>query len=248
MEIYQFNSPRPRILVVSHERSGTHFLMNSMAKGFEYVSNPWIDFDARVANINFHHAESVRDFFLQFRAHNVANTFKSHHSADFFRSVFADIGQVFHVLYVHRDPRDVMRSFWKYLHPWPWLEGPRTESLSDFVRAEPCGHMMRYQMYQAPSVVHRWEAHVKGWLDLAETTTKIVPVAFESLRDDYAATIDWIGKELGITPVSHEPPAKEEDGILPGTGTVEGKDAAWTEADEAFLRDTVGKTMTRLGY
>ena len=34
---------RPKVLVVSHERSGTHFVMNSLALNLDYVSSPWIN-------------------------------------------------------------------------------------------------------------------------------------------------------------------------------------------------------------
>ncbi len=32
-------------MVVSHERSGTHFLMNTLALNFGYIAKPWINFD-----------------------------------------------------------------------------------------------------------------------------------------------------------------------------------------------------------
>jgi len=31
------------VMVVSHQRSGTHFMMNTVAACFGYVSNPWLD-------------------------------------------------------------------------------------------------------------------------------------------------------------------------------------------------------------
>ena len=34
-----------KAMIVSHERSGTHFLMNTLDKNFPYISQPWINFD-----------------------------------------------------------------------------------------------------------------------------------------------------------------------------------------------------------
>ena len=36
---------KPKVMVVSHERSGTHFLMNTIALNFDYISAPWINLD-----------------------------------------------------------------------------------------------------------------------------------------------------------------------------------------------------------
>ena len=35
-----FPDERPAVMVVSHERSGTHFLMNALAACYGYVSRP----------------------------------------------------------------------------------------------------------------------------------------------------------------------------------------------------------------
>ena len=47
------------VLVVSHERSGTHFLMNSIARGYGYTSTPWVDMDYDSMPINFFHPPAI---------------------------------------------------------------------------------------------------------------------------------------------------------------------------------------------
>ena len=50
------------VMVVSHERSGTHFTMNSLAACFGYASMPWIDLDHDVFNINYHDPRILTQF------------------------------------------------------------------------------------------------------------------------------------------------------------------------------------------
>src|SRR5215469_1383683 len=59
-----FQEMRPAVMVVSHERSGTHFLMNALASCYGYVSAPWVDFDRPTFNINYFYLPEVQDLLL----------------------------------------------------------------------------------------------------------------------------------------------------------------------------------------
>ena len=52
------------LMVCSHERSGTHFVMNSISKCTEYTANPFLNFDYSPLGslINFFSEESIRIF------------------------------------------------------------------------------------------------------------------------------------------------------------------------------------------
>ena len=100
-----FPTARPKVMVVSHERSGTHFLMNSIARCFNYVADPWVNYDGSSIATNFHSSAAVLEFFRQFRGYPVANIVKSHHPFVFFQSTFESLAKDFHVFYVYRDPR-----------------------------------------------------------------------------------------------------------------------------------------------
>lgn len=52
------------IVVCSHERSGTHFLMNSIALNSHYSVEPFVDFDYMNLGdvINFHKSDHVSNF------------------------------------------------------------------------------------------------------------------------------------------------------------------------------------------
>jgi hypothetical protein len=45
-------------MVVSHERSGTHFLINSLSESFNY-SKKSLDFDHTDVNINYYAPENI---------------------------------------------------------------------------------------------------------------------------------------------------------------------------------------------
>jgi hypothetical protein len=247
LEIFQ--EPRTKVFVFSHERSGTHFLMNALAKGFGYVSNPQLDFDHSQANINFYYPHSIREYLSQFKGHPVANTFKSHHSFDFFSDIIEDILDEFQVFYVYRNPFDVMVSLWRFMHKWQWHEGPKTDELSDFIRMAPSGHMMRYQMYQQATLLKRWDAHVRGWfLERPEAVReRIVYVRFEDLLDRYGETLQGISRRLDREPSSLDKPGLEET-LMPFQGRSGYRDDYYTAGDLAYVEEQVGRTLDELGY
>ena len=61
VNIAQFGGSRRLAVVVGHERSGNHFLMNAIAEVCGYTVSPYLDFDHADVNINFHHAETLAD-------------------------------------------------------------------------------------------------------------------------------------------------------------------------------------------
>ncbi len=247
LRIDLFDDERPRLLVVSHERSGTHFLMNTLAGAFGYVSNPWIDFDHHAANINYFHPPSVEGFFTKLAEHRLANPVKSHHQIGFFEGCLANVVGRFTILYVYRNPIDGMRRCDRFMNRWDWFEGPRTENCKAYIRAEPSGHMMRYQINQHAKMLKRWQAHVEGWLAASEAHRSIVPVRFEDLDRDYEKTVDGLAEILGLEVGSHVRPSRQENVVAPSGAS----DAAAQELDNddlAFFEDQIGATMARLGY
>lgn len=239
--------PHQNIMVTSHERSGTHFLMNSMAKAFGYHAENWIDLDWHKIPINYFASQDIIQLMAQFRGQKLANPFKSHHQADFFAPVIEDVLGTMAVLYIYRNPWDVMQSVCRLLNQYDWREGPKCATPAELMRSEPEGHMMRYQMRQHPSMLHRWQAHVSGWLELAETHEKIVPVAYESLRDDYAATMMKVAERVvGMTPQDSNPPDKVHNVVQPREARIE--DSPASDEDQGFMDDVAGDLMKKLSY
>lgn len=244
-----FPEPRPAAMVISHERSGTHFLMNSLAACYGYVTTPWIDFDRPPFEINFYHLPEVRDLLLGAADRPMANIMKSHHAVDFFRGALEMITKRYVLFVICRHPAPVMLSFWRFMHQWQWVEGPRAADPLSFAQAEPCGRMMRYQMRQSVNLLARWAAHVDGWLDAAGEHPGVVIVRYEDLDADYEGTMLRFQGHLGRPPRQIVRPGRDRNVTLPGHLAPEVSDSPPDiEALHALCRHQVASTMSRLGY
>ncbi len=244
---HYFRAPRPMLMVVSHERSGTHFLLNSLARGWGYAAEHWLDLDYLSVNANFHKPATFVRLLDRHRGHHLANPFKSHHEAAFMAPVIDTLLTRCRICYVVRHVAGVMRSLYHFLPRLPWREGPVCPSPAALLRTPPEGQMMRYQMTQQPTMGHRWRTHVAGWLDLADPRPGIVVVRYEDLRDRYAETLAAVGARLDLGPPRDTtPPPRGRNVILP---TPESRDTpAYGPEDHAFITATAGDVLTRLGY
>ena len=221
MKLTASPKPRPKVIVVSHERSGTHFLMNSLALSLGYVADPRVDLDRKLG-LDFHTPLALQHFFAQFRGTALLNLFKSHHQAGFFAPLLSKLRGEYVLCYVHRDPADTLSSMRGYLHRFRGDEGPRCPDLSSLLHAEPAGALMRYQKRQHPTMVHRWREHVIGWRALAEVAPDVVvPVAYEDLSEHFEHTLEDLAGRLGLPmPSTVVRPDLTTNVINPGKGLV----------------------------
>jgi hypothetical protein len=237
------------IMVVSHERSGTHFMMNTLAACFDYVSKPWIDLDRHQFNINYFNYRTFGNVVQKLAALNAANTIKSHHQFDFFEEIIAPLGEVITYVYIHRDPADVMASFWRFLHSWAWVEGPKVETPLALAQAAPMGSLMRYQFRQYETMLDRWAAHVAGWAEAADRHPNIHLVKYEDLAQRFDETVGQLGAALNMEPTRVVRPSAGENVVARG-------DQPYSPPPEADNRERVTELarashpalMERLGY
>lgn len=252
LQIFPPDTNRPIAAVISHERSGTHFLISSLSGAFGYMPvDNRLDLDVYTIQMNFFAPQDVSGFFDQITAHKVANVLKSHHSSDFFEPIIEEILEHTAIFYIYRHPRDVMHSLWRMLKNLPWREGPNCPTPADLMRAQPEGHLMRYQMKQADSMLHRWDAHVNGWLDLADQYGSrgkgIHIVRYEDLRDDYASTMSKLGESaIGEPPTSLSPPDKNAGVVIPQA--LDSTKVEWEAQDLEHIETVCAETLKRLGY
>lgn len=242
------------VLVVSHERSGTHFLMNSMAAEFGYVSKPFVNFDQPQLNINYFHPDSVLKYFVKTKSTRPDVIRKSHHQVAFFEPHIESLLEVLDIFYIYRDPRDVAHSFRHALNEWGWFEGPKVASASDFIRAAPAGQMLRFQYHQLPNMLERWRVHVEGWADKASRTpaiaavkySPITMVRYEDLDRRYDETMSEIASQKGWTRLAGQRPAIDQNTILKTNRNSETN--VYTDSDVEFIKIQIGPTMRKLGY
>jgi len=233
-------------MVVSHERSGTHFLMNTLALEFGYRSDRIIPLDYNPVNINYHNKENIRDFFVKNKYYKPNYLRKCHHEYSFFQGIIGEILNHIRIYYIYRDPREVLHSLRHYLNAWSWFEGPKTDCPSSFIRMAPAGAMMRFQYYQRPDMVDRWRVHVEGWLEAAETYPQIIVVKYEELRDRYDQVVDAIAQDSAEARLYGGPPEMDKLTILKSKAGAPSD--RYTDEDLDHFRKRAGATMRRLGY
>jgi hypothetical protein len=248
LKLSHFAEERPAVLVVSHLRSGTHFLMNALANCYGYVSSPWYNLDPINTHLNFYDPPCLVQFLLDLASRPMANVVKSHHMVEYFAGELPRLTRRYVVFYIYRDPVAVLLSCWRFMHRWPWV-GPCVADPLTFARSEPSGALLRYQLRQYPALVRLWAAHVEGWLAAAKANSGITLVRYEDLDTHFERTLRGLGRVLGRPPQALTRPAREEH-VIPGgpqdpTGLGVPPD---TTALSQFCRETVGDTMARLGY
>lgn len=242
------DDPRPRVMVVSHERSGTHFLMNTLAECFGYSASPWLNLDTGSVPVNFHSPRGVERFMKGLASQRLATVLKSHHPWPFFAEIGNSLFADFKILYIYRHPLDTLRSYWWLVERATWTEGPRGLSCGEFLQAAPMGYCMRYHMNQMPSMLHRWHAHVEEWLSVAQGNPAILPVRYETLDTRFEETTVTLGKWLGVEPLIIQRPDRYRNVIMPTRDANYAEKCRYDEATLAFVRSVAGPLMVELGY
>lgn len=250
-QLRHFDRERPALAVVSHERSGTHFLMNSVGQAYGYCAAPWVDLDFTHFQMNFYDPSMLATALERLAARPLANIVKSHHAAIFLMPALPRLAARWRFLYICRDPVDTLLSYWRYVAQVPGFGGPTSRDVLEFVREPPAGAMLRYQVRQWPTVMHRWAAHLAGWQQLARSYPQAVAIVrYEALRDRWEETVGGLRQILGEAPASLVPSAHQSR--TRGGSAAEDAAAGRLPPDRAALaaliRATLGDELGRLGY
>lgn len=232
-----------KILVASHERSGTHFLINSIALNFGHASRQ-IDL-ALSEGFDPRQPRQSDAWLARYRGQFVSNIFKSHHSLPLLMPVIEPFLSEYHVFYIYRDGRDVMTSFWRYLNRLKAGWGPQAPTPGDFMRAVPTGGILQYQSGPCESMLARWVRHVSGWLDAG---IGVHPVSYESLHQNFDTALQQIGGVLGRPGAVFRRPGMDAPSSLPWRGEIGNWRACWQPEDESYFAEHAGALMARLGY
>jgi len=243
------NKIKPKLMVVSHERSGTHFLLNSLANSFGYYKESF-DFDYSLG-INFFDQANIMDFFMTWTNVSLLNIIKSHHNFYFFDQIIDQLLQDYKILYIYRDPRDIMVSYWNFLNHCKWHEGPKVDNISDFIKSAPKDNMLRYQKAQEETILDRWNTHIKSWVFEPNENTKnsITYVSYEDLNKNYETEMQNIAEKLNMQMQKLERPQKNDHIIEPeGPGTAGNYKEHLSQEDLSYFKEKLGHTMQKLGY
>ena len=102
----QSKSESDQLIVSSHERSGTHFLMNSIDFAFNhYSSKKFINFDYQKLGsfINFHSPSVLENFFSNMYRNKNISIFKNHFGAFIFENINEKILNNIKFIFMHND-------------------------------------------------------------------------------------------------------------------------------------------------
>lgn len=184
------------IFVISHQRSGTHLTIDSIINNLEGVSDEFLTVPYNV--------EDREDEILRSDAETLSGTkgsiiVKSHFLPRFphfttCRSLLDEYTTLYDKgkhIYVYRDGRDVMVSFYYFVQKSTVdISGL---SFSDFIRMEsavtlPGGEEVRMNR------VEYWAYHVRSWL--AEDGVTALP--YEDFKRDYEGTVRRLSEVLAI--------------------------------------------------
>lgn len=232
-------------MVVSHERSGTHFLINALTRAYNYPER-FLNFDQGSLNINYFAPQAIATTVDELAKRRSSALIKSHHAVDFFDGILDEVLKKTIVLYIHRDPVDVMISFWRFINHWGWREGPKRSSVREFAASQPEGQMLRYQMLQQRSMLHRWAHHVDGWTAAAQGRERILVVRFDQLKSRYEQTVADFANLLGRRSGTLTPPSPNAN-VIQGA-PVDRLERPDPDALRALALAEVSETMLRHGY
>lgn len=231
------------VIVASHERSGTHFLINTLALNFDFAPRH-VDSDIS-SGADFYIRSSFQTFLECLRHAGSGRIIKEHHHLAFFDGLLDRLRENFVVFYMYRNPADLMCSHWHYVRNTE-RQGPVTATPGAFMRAAPCGGMLRYQMEQQATVLDRWRSHVDAWTTLGAEQAGAIPVAYEELSLDFEATVARLAARLGLPCPRPVRPSAAHGVVLAGPGKVGGFRDLLGADDIAFIRETAEPTLRRL--
>ena len=204
------------IIVCSHERSGTHFLMNSISLNSEYSVDPYLNFDLAPLGdtVNFFSTHNVANFIDKIctidnknKKYGLSSLIKSHHPPYVFENLFDKPKVIF--LYIYRDPVETLLSFWRFINHWDWHEGPKLDKPLDFIKAKPEGQMQRYQKKSYDNIFLRWAYHLSDWIEVSKKYNNILLINYKDLNINYNLTMRNIFKFLKLPEHEFSRPAKD---------------------------------------
>ena len=197
------------ILVITHERSGTHLLINLInydKKGQFYTIGYIPKVKNKIYTIQEYKQQVYKDIMVYSYMSDIVC--KSHHQVEFMENDLDFIFDKYKVIYLKREVKDVLLSYYRFL-PGEDDEFPKFEDWI-FMKPKEVGekylltkdtHMTGpdpHILMEPENYVLRWKRHVDGWLRYKEN---ILVINYEDILLDFNNTKniieEYIGKKIG---------------------------------------------------
>jgi len=227
------------LLVISHPRSGTHFLIDSIVRNFKNTKFPRIRPSfASVENLFLFHDSKVSEMFHNYVFNDMGEEIrivKTHILPDEFEAALGN-GRYFsnikdkriveylyneaQKIYISRDVKDVIISWYYYHKNGAGLHNAmklriQEATISEFMRS-PNYHIMPCRSFSDfdQNLIRYWKYHNEQW-----EGKDVIKVRYEGLKNTFVQTIRYIAKELGkenslIEDITKPPFLKQSDNFL----------------------------------
>lgn len=182
------------VVVFSHRRSGTHLTIDAIRNNFAAYEAPFINLDdLQTDSHSEKRVESYTDRLAAapcvIKSHAPAEI-EAHFHTEKGREMVLNIVGRSKIIYVYRDGRDVMTSYYHYacsVNP-----NVRSRSFSEFLRMkDPLGIRKSFPMLNN---VEYWKHHVSSWLN----ENNVLFLSYESLVGSYDEQIVRLSSFLGL--------------------------------------------------
>ena len=214
------------ILILSFPRSGTHFLMNTIAANFPYYSNRAMKLP--ISN----NIGEVTDF-IKSQGHT-KRIFKSHMQSFSFVNVWNVLNSDYYVFYVIRDGRDAITSLYNFYKARD--KKCKRKTIKEFMTGTPPDMESAYKVAikKTKTVIDMWNYHIESWVG----KSNVFYVHYEDLIEKFSDVVSAIGKYINMDPPAQIiKPRKDVNVIQPGPGIIGNYRKYFTEDDNTYFKE-----------
>ncbi len=233
-----------KLMVISHERSGTHFMINTLAAmyGLPEKQLDLYIYHGTNSESNYESLGYKKDVQIHLTELSTTgnNIIKSHHHHAFFDSYDFENNNI-QPVYIYRDARDVMVSCHHYFNAHRHLGPVFPFSLSPYKLAlsvTPYEYTFdrAYSYYKNETMIERWKNHVNPFLN----DDRFLKVKYEDLNLHFEQITNKIGQIIGNYDGEATKPTLQNRSVNPRKGIVGGWKKYLTESENEHIMQFIG--------
>jgi len=227
------------LMIVSCERAGTHFLIDSIIWNFPKFNKKRIDIPANGEQKKF-------EKFLKKYEPSGHNIIKSHHQFEFFEPIIDIVKEKFNIIYIMREGKDSMVSWHYYFNDANSCEFPFSKTVTDLMMKNPTNYSFdnAYSKIKSENMIQRWETHVISWVMNAKKASALI-ITYDDLYIYFSKIINRISEFIDESPVHKKtrPLLFNGSGIFPRKGIIGDWLNHFTSLDENYFYSHINSTI-----